>query len=528
MNVSYRNHLLLIVISILCPVLCSAGPVSFERARKVAESFLAINGHPSDVVEERAASTKAGDSGAFYIFNSEKDGFVIVSGDDAARPILAYSLTGRFDLKDAPDFISDWLEAISHDVRAARPSEEVSSQWSIIENKVQTKAIQGKVVLKTAEWGQRAPFNDKCPLIGGKRALTGCVATAGAIIMRYHRWPETYSWNLMPLTVTTAKNDAIAELMHEIGVLVQMDYGVDASSAKMGNLQSVLINKMNYVRSIKATSPTPLQSKEMIDRCSHEINNDRPVLISAWGSTNPGHAFVIDGYDTDGNLHINWGWTGQYNGFFTFPEFLEYRDMFTIYTGISKSESPNAELLFDGSRLEKLSPDSYRIRTSFLNSSEKNTYEGQVAIGRFSRFHELQEIVSDGRTLSIDPLGAVTEEFECKLSSSPELGEYLMPLHQPAGKDEYMPAIFVGTSPDSGKSALMGTEALEALTSFTYDNINNKIEVHTHPDAKVYTSLSEDEETEHSGDILLSGYRDVKLYITVRIGANSLRVEVVL
>jgi hypothetical protein len=46
-----------------------------------------------------------------------------------------------------------------------------------------------------------------------------------------------------------------------------------------------------------------------------ELAEGRPVLFGA-ESKECGHAFVCDGYDGNGLYHINWGWDGDYDGYF--------------------------------------------------------------------------------------------------------------------------------------------------------------------------------------------------------------------
>jgi hypothetical protein len=48
----------------------------------------------------------------------------------------------------------------------------------------------------------------------------------------------------------------------------------------------------------------------------HEINVGRPIVYEGDDATQGGHAWVCDGYDASGNLHMNWGWGGYANGFF--------------------------------------------------------------------------------------------------------------------------------------------------------------------------------------------------------------------
>lgn len=47
-----------------------------------------------------------------------------------------------------------------------------------------------------------------------------------------------------------------------------------------------------------------------------ELEAGRPVVYAGYISSGGGHAFVIDGINADGYFHINWGYGGQYDGWF--------------------------------------------------------------------------------------------------------------------------------------------------------------------------------------------------------------------
>ena len=133
---------------------------------------------------------------SFYSLNRKTDGkgFVIVSADDVARPILGYSLDAEI-LPDGelPLSMEQWLSSVSNQILLARQkgvvqTAEIARQWNNI------KKGATKVQLQTAKWGQSAPYYDQCPLDNDTRSLAGCVPVAYAILMKYYGYPTARNW----------------------------------------------------------------------------------------------------------------------------------------------------------------------------------------------------------------------------------------------------------------------------------------------------------------------------------------------
>ena len=191
--------------------------------------------------------------------------------------------------------------------------------------------------METAHWAQTYPFNEDCPIVNGGRSVTGCVATAIGIIMNYHRWPErgvgeipsyTYShpyYGVYDMTIPgctlghaydwEAMNadepdyDAIAELLHEVGVMVQMLYTPVSSGANAGYVR-YLSRYFSYDKDIKTHKRELYNDAEWERMIRRELDARRPVLYSG-DSPEENHAMVIDGYSGD-YFSINFGWEGDY------------------------------------------------------------------------------------------------------------------------------------------------------------------------------------------------------------------------
>ena len=180
----------------------------------------------------------------YYVFNNDAGGFVIIAGDDAVTPVLGYTSTGSFDAENLPDGLKDLLKSYERQIAALGDN--------YVANQTATRAaFTGEKLLKTAEWNQNAPFNKYTP----NNYVTGCVATAGAIVMKHHGYPakgtgshsytwngktlsanfeHTYDWASMPAKydgTNDAAFDGVARLMADLGVAVEMKYAKDGSGA---------------------------------------------------------------------------------------------------------------------------------------------------------------------------------------------------------------------------------------------------------------------------------------------------------
>lgn len=75
----------------------------------------------TDAAEARAKSRTANTasrSDAYYVFNNDAGGFVIIAGDDAVAPVLGYTSTGTFDAGNLPDGLKDLLKSYERQIAA--------------------------------------------------------------------------------------------------------------------------------------------------------------------------------------------------------------------------------------------------------------------------------------------------------------------------------------------------------------------------------------------------------------------------
>ena len=273
-------------------------------------------------------ATTASPSDAYYVFNNDAGGFVIIAGDDAVTPVLGYTSTGSFDAENLPDGLKDLLKSYERQIAALGDN--------YVANQTATRtAFTGEKLLNTAEWNQMAPFNKYTP----NNYVTGCVATAGAIVMKHHGYPakgtgsHSYTWNGKTWTANfehdydwasmpakydgtnDAAFDGVARLMVDLGVAVEMNYAKDGSGAYIGNLVTALQKYYGYSKLSHLMAIEDVGAEAWNSRLREEIDANRPVLYAASDPARGGHAFVIDGYK-DESFSVNWGWGGYCDGFY--------------------------------------------------------------------------------------------------------------------------------------------------------------------------------------------------------------------
>ena len=251
----------------------------------------------------------------YYVFNStDGNGFVIISGDDRYSKVLGYSDRGSFDFKNMPPQLKAMLDQFAEKSANTDNWNGTHPSWNTT---FTTRADEG-VLLKTENWGQDAPYNGKLPKQG---ALTGCVATAMAIVMKYHNWPEGYDWDAMPTDIeygaTVPENDAVAQLMYDIGKAVNMQYGSVTSTANSYDAVYAFKNEFSYSSACEQFDKLYITDNDRWeDMLKSNLDAGNPVY---YGGTDhehlASHVFVIDGYNTVG-YHVNWGWNGFFNGYY--------------------------------------------------------------------------------------------------------------------------------------------------------------------------------------------------------------------
>ena len=291
-----------------------------------------------------------------YIAHIEPQGYIAVSADTDIEPIIAYSTEGDFVIDEShnnlPYLILKTDLALRKEAKPFTNSAVLRANnlsWNSYLNheklfisSISTTSIWGPWI--DTNWGQSAPYNEHCPIDpeAGERSVTGCVATATSQIIDYWEYPSSATFNSSDsywsestspriwIDASTASfygldyrgagryptSASIADLMWACGVSLQMQYSNEGSSSDTRFVPDALMNKFDYA----SASGMIILSTGFWDTLQANILIAQPVELGIGGMGVGGHAIVCDGYDTSDLYHLNMGWSGYSNGWYSLPE----------------------------------------------------------------------------------------------------------------------------------------------------------------------------------------------------------------
>ncbi len=326
----------------------SAEQISVSQAASIAEKYLgeAVNVGQNLAPAKMKGLQMSAESPEYYVFNTDgKKGFVIISGDDELTELVGYSNEGEFRSENAPENLRAWLDGYAAFVRSVRDGESRPMRASV------NNATPVVEPLVTTRWNQGEPYNLLCPYDSsvGVTCPTGCAATSMAQLINYHEWPvqgkgtKSYNSSYGRLTVDFSKSvydwanmkdryesyydedknivnewtyteaNAVAKLMYDCGVALEMGYGPYSSGAADTEMPLALCNYFNYHADLITRDGHTVD--EFLARIKEELDNSRPLVFNGQGSGG-GHSYIVDGYDSNDYLHVNWGWGGISDGYF--------------------------------------------------------------------------------------------------------------------------------------------------------------------------------------------------------------------
>lgn len=336
----------------------SANPIDVAQAQSIAKKFCAeavvknkMRKAPANAKMKLVYKShgKKADNNLLYAFDrGTANGFVVVAGDDRAPQILGYTDTGSFDISNMPENMRWWIQQYEQQMRYLQDNPK--ARLTTPKRNVNVVAP----LLGEIEWNQKSPYNANCPYmsyydedeeetVSGK-APTGCVATALAQVMRYHKWPNeskgnisyttytlkqnitadlnaTYNWDLMlptytGVTATDEQKAEVAKLMYNVGAALKSDYTPSGTGATDVDVVPTLVRYFNYDPGARYVQRDYTAVNLYEQGLINEIEAGRPVPYGGVTKKNEGHFFVLDGINEDGYYHINWGWGGLSNGYF--------------------------------------------------------------------------------------------------------------------------------------------------------------------------------------------------------------------
>lgn len=454
-----------------------AGNVSQSRSAKAAADFFASTSLRRPQLLQ-ALSEDGGDKAekvAYRAYNRDGGGFVVIAGNDVVEPVLAYSYEGSFPSEaEMPENMKWWFSMVARQIEAipdgAEATEQIQARWADPAN--MTKAGGSALLYDTALWGQDDPFNNKCPMSGGERCLTGCVATAGAIIARYFQWPDrgegtvparedgnpgayfeehslghTYDWDSMPTDLsggyTDAQADAISTLLYDIGTMSKMQYGTSVSNAYQLNLLTAMKTYMKYDKGAYLANRDDYTDAQWTALLKQTLEECGPCVYSGQDVAGlGGHAFVVDGYDESGRFHFNWGWKGDRNCYcyvsYLKPEGSRYdfTDTQNLIVNLvpdrTGTSTGHDNIIFYGATLNGIacygissSTDTYRQNEQFTLSAgwlepTGIAFNGNFYFALYDKDGNFKQDISSARKMSIS-FGSVNRIRDIKCNITAEI-----------------------------------------------------------------------------------------------------------
>ena len=521
------KKIITLIIGLLCTSIITWARTPQEAAQIASQFITQANATPTLRLQKAAVATSVtvpvelaftqyqidNTTPAVFVFNSTDERFVLVSAEDNARAVLGYSDEGTFDANNIPENMQFWLKMYADEMRSATEAKGKVNRREVIKHPKNQQIFRGprwrkvKGERREAEeeayptiapllgetiWGQGEPFNNMCPQIGNERAVTGCVATALSQIMYIHKYPTkgidshsyktetegltvsanfgntTYDWaNMIPNykdSYTTTQANAVATLMHHVGVAADMDYTVDGSGAVSSIALAAITEYFGYNKSINVLPKDFMKEEDILQEVASDLQLGRPVYVSGSTVNQEGHAFVCDGMKSDGYLHINWGWYGVANGYFALsalaPEVqgtggsasnLAFTEGVCIYSNIKPIAGGEAMPLVTVDKLTRTSNDAISKTTAVEFSLENFTSTGiATAAGTVTYFiyNNAGEVVNKVEigTFELDPGYYYTNAIEIsqKLPSSLAEGDYELEIRYTDNNDKDHPILLKG------------------------------------------------------------------------------------
>lgn len=415
-----------LIISLLFAVTnLMAEPIGEKRAREIATEFLSqkmTRATISNLQLEWAGNdivniTRAGsdlDNSLMYIYNSaESKSFVIVGGDTNADFVLAYSLNNTFDMENMADGAKDILSAWCRQIEDARKNNKP------INIARQSTRTNDALLYETVKWSQSEPYNREAPIINGERSLTGCAATAMAIICHYNKWPNngvgttpeytyidefeelthiipanelghTYEYDKMIAcydyenrNYTEEQANAVAALMKDMGTSIKMKYHPKSSGAISPNVVYAFGKYFGYSKNTLLAHGEHYTHDEWANILRENLRNYGPTFFCGQ-EPNGGHAFVLDGYDEGLRFSFNFGWNGWNNGYYYLPHVEYYDDQEAIL--YLKPETENTSQYRDNIGLHVVYIENELFRAGIQWDMDYTTNELTCWLGGFANY----------------------------------------------------------------------------------------------------------------------------------------------
>lgn len=337
------KRLIVVSLLLLATALIMASPVNDRQAIRIAENWILEQTGTSFTNSSVSPLIANSPDNQILVVSLRPAGYVLISGDDAAVPVIGYNTEhswGQFPIPPQLQYMLDnWQgqlrDIVSRKLQATLPISLLWQRYDVAQGSFSpNREFRSVTPLITSLWGQGTYYNALCP----SGTPVGCVATAMSQIMRYWSFPTigqgshsythptygvqtanfgatTYNWGGMPNSVHSA-NVSVATLCYQAGVAVDMDYDPSGSGAYSTDVPYALTNYFRYQNTAHLVSKSAYSPDNWDTLMRGELDNARPIYYSGSGPAG-GHAWVVDGYQGTNSFHVNWGWDGYYNGYYT-------------------------------------------------------------------------------------------------------------------------------------------------------------------------------------------------------------------
>lgn len=420
----------------------SAIQVKESLARNVAYQQLSRINADRSICITGCEKLKLNETTLGYVFELEPTGYVVVSADDRISPVIAYSTEADFyTVSDANNILAEIVTAdLTYRLQYAETLSDLQknqfrNEWMPFLQQRDRPPLQqwppeGSTVtggwVKT-RWNQSAPYNALCPMdnVTNHRSVAGCPAVAMGQIVNYYGtvngitftdtddyhhnyggnnywidndstafgFPSFASLNRYLETAVhhyryqeEITNTDKAAVIFGCAVAATQVFGSAGSGTFSVNQAMSAYQRFNFT-GMELLTPS---DTNVNDRIAQNMMDARPVHYAIVTPANDaGHNVVVDGYNTDGFFHVNFGWGGQYDGWYLLPTGLPYN--LTVLEGaivdiqpyrfagvlpesvnimtLDDAMAPHEMILWNDSTLGNITVEAYEFDQSFANTN---------------------------------------------------------------------------------------------------------------------------------------------------------------
>ena len=423
----------------------NAGNIDASAASMAAKRFVSqhaaeqgkLMGPGSVSLKLAYTEPSAVEGNAYYVFNIQGGGWVIISGDDRAKQVLAYGEQGSIDMNNMPVNMKGYMDRYKAQIETIQRFKGKTEPMKAPQRRTPVAPL-----LKSEGWSQHVPFYNQCPQYSGQYSSVGCAGLGMAQILNYWEYPtdlpalgsyyNTAMYSYVPsLPASTLDYDKILDcylVWTESGSLAWADGVTDENKDEVAKLcryaaQSCEMNfspngsgsnvtkqykgflKMGYSTNAKLLGIEAWLTRETwntwdytndqwVDSMYKQLELHRPLPYSSEGFSD-GHTFVVDGFDAEGLFHVSWGWNGRGDGYFQFGAFnvtvagdyMEFNEsLFMVidlvpYEGYVSPNDPSSQPTYDLGDVNKDGNIDIADVTKLISLVLKNLSEGYLEVG---------------------------------------------------------------------------------------------------------------------------------------------------